>query len=590
MTTLHNPRLSYMSKLYAPTLREDPSDADIASARLLVRAGYVRKEAQGLYSFLPLGMRVLHKIERIIREEMDASGAQEILMPFLQRSELWQHSGRWEAYGPELLRVHDRHNNEFCLSPTHEELITELISNELRSYKDLPKNLYQIQIKFRDEIRPRFGLLRGREFIMKDAYSFNASQESLDETYNDMREVYSRIFDRMEMNYRIVQADPGQIGGNATEEFMTLAQTGEAELVYCSCGYAADTEVGEASPKPSCYKAEALELIETPGVHTIAELAQFFECPESSCAKAFAGKNDAGEIWIVFVPGNYEVNECKVARALGGFCPLTEEEMLDAGLPKGSMGPANVPQGVHIAADRSLREIEAWIVGANKDGYHMIGAKEGRDFTVERWDDFSLVQEGDACPCCGRSLEIARGIEVAQIFKLGTKYSETMEAYFMNEEGKSVPFIMGCYGIGVSRTLAAMVEQNHDDYGLIWPAAIAPAHVCLIPLSVDDDEVYPVVEQIAEKLLGQGLELVIDDRSERPGVKFADGDLIGWPCQIVVGKRGLANGEVELKLRASNTKHTLSLSALYEIIEGLSAYKDPVETAHAFYKGIAQSC
>lgn len=558
-----------MSDIYAPTLKEDPSDADIASAKLLTRAGMIRKEAAGLYTFLPLGMRVIRKIENIVREEMDSHGGQEVLMPFVQSADLWHRSGRWDAYGAEMLRVTDRHGNEFCLGPTHEEVITDLVSNELRSYKDLPKNLYQIQVKFRDERRPRFALLRGREFIMKDAYSFNADQASLDETYDLMREAYTNMCERMGLKYRIVQADPGQIGGNATEEFMALADTGEAELVYCDCGYAADVEVGECHPQPTEYPAEAMAKVETPGVHTIAELAAFLNCEESATAKAFSGKGDDGSIWVLFVPGNYEVNECKADRLVPGFTPLTDDEMVKAGLTKGSMGPVGLPEGMKVAADESLRAIERWVVGANDDGFHFVGAKHGEDFQVDAWADLCTVHEGDACPHCSLPLKAARGIEVAQIFKLGDKYSKAMNATFMDEDGSEKPFMMGCYGVGVSRTMAAAVEQSYDEFGIVWPAGIAPAHVCVIPLSAKSDEVTEAAEKLAGELAAAGLEVVIDDRNERAGVKFADNDLIGWPVQVVVGKRGLAEGTVEVKNRATGEKTSVALADVPAAVEAL---------------------
>lgn len=558
-----------MSDIYAPTLKEDPSDADIASAKLLTRAGMIRKEAAGLYTFLPLGMRVIRKIENIVREEMDSHGGQEVLMPFVQPADLWHRSGRWDAYGAEMLRVTDRHGNEFCLGPTHEEVITDLVSNELRSYKDLPKNLYQIQVKFRDERRPRFALLRGREFIMKDAYSFNVDQASLDETYDLMRDAYTNMCERMGLKYRIVQADPGQIGGNATEEFMALADTGEAELVYCDCGYAADVEVGECHPQPTEYPAEAMAKVETPGVHTIAELAAFLNCEESATAKAFSGKDDDGSIWVLFVPGNYEVNECKADRLVPGFTPLTDDEMVKAGLTKGSMGPVGLPEGVKVAADESLRAIERWVVGANDDGFHFVGAKHGEDFQVDAWADLCTVHEGDACPHCGLPLKAARGIEVAQIFKLGDKYSKAMNATFMDEDGSEKPFMMGCYGVGVSRTMAAAVEQSYDEFGIVWPAGIAPAHVCVIPLSAKPDEVAEAAEKLAGELAAAGLEVVIDDRNERAGVKFADNDLIGWPVQVVVGKRGLAEGTVEVKNRATGEKTSVALVDVPAAVEAL---------------------
>lgn len=550
---------------YMPTLKEDPSDADIASAKLLIRAGMIRKEAAGLYTFLPLGKRVLAKIEQIIREEMDSHGGQELLMPFVQNAELWRESGRWDVYGDEMLRMTDRHGIEFCLGPTHEEVITDLIKNELRSYKDLPQNLYQIQLKFRDERRPRFGLLRSREFIMKDAYSFDASEEGLDVSYGLMREAYTRMFERMGFEFRTVVADSGEIGGSGSEEFMAIAETGECDLVYCDCGYAADTEIGECLPVPTQYAADAMEKISTPGVHTIAELAEFLGCPESSTAKAFSGVDAEGTVWVMFVPGDYEVNEIKAGRVVKGFRPLSDEEMEQAGLVKGSMGPVGLPEGVKVAADQSLQGIERWVVGANQDGFHYVGAKLGEDFQVDAWGDLCVVKKGDACPVCGKPMDGARGIEVGQIFKLGTKYSQAMGATFMDEDGKEKPFIMGCYGVGVSRSLAAAVEQCHDENGIVWPVGIAPAHVCVIPLTVNDDLVHPAAEKIAQQLADLGLEVALDDRKERAGVKFADADLVGWPFQIVVGKRGLENGEVELKKRATGQKQVVKLDQIQDL-------------------------
>ena len=563
-----------MSRLYVPTLKEDPSDADIASARLLLRAGFIRKEAAGLYTFLPLGTRVLTKIERIIREEMDSHGGQELLMPFVQSAELWKQSGRWGVYGDEMMRMKDRHGIEFCLGPTHEEVITDLIKNELRSYKDLPKNLYHIQLKFRDERRPRFGLLRSREFIMKDAYSFDADQAGLDESYLQMRDAYSKMCERMGFTYRIVQADSGEIGGSGSEEFMALADTGECELVYCECGYAADTEIGACHPVPVEYAADALTKITTPGVHTIAELAAFLNCPEAACVKAFSGVDAEGTIWVLFVPGDYEVNETKAKKLIPGFRQLTDEEMLAAKLVKGSMGPVGLPAGVRVAADESLKGIERWVVGANEDGFHYVGAMQGEDFTVDTWGDFCVVREGDACPVCGKPMASARGIEVGQIFKLGTKYSAAMGATFLDADGVAKPFIMGCYGVGVSRCLASAAEQSHDDAGLIWPFAIAPAHICVIPLNVGDDLVQPAAEALAEDLSDMGFEVVIDDRKERPGVKFAEADLIGWPLQVVVGKRGLEAGTVEAKLRKTCAKKEFSFETFAAQVEALGRPND----------------
>ncbi len=574
MTTFAKPAVLRMSVLYAPTLKENPSDADIVSAKLLTRAGMIRKEAAGLYTFLPLGMRVLHKIENIVREEMDAHGGQEILMPFVQPADLWRESGRWDAYGPELLRVIDRHGNDFVLGPTHEEIITNLVKNELRSYKDLPCNLYQIQIKFRDERRPRFALLRGREFVMKDAYSFDVDEAGLDAAYALMRDAYVNMCDRMGLDYRIVQADSGQIGGSASEEFMALADTGEAELVHCTCGYAADVEAAACFAHPVAYPATSCEKISTPGVHTIAELAAHLGCDEAACAKAFSCKDSEDGIWVLFVPGDYEINEVKAERVIPGFVPLSEEEMKDAGLVKGSMGPVGLPKNVKVAADESLRAIERWVVGANEEGYHLVGAKLGEDFQVDVWADLCLVRKGDRCPVCGEPLESAHGIEVSQIFKLGDKYSRAMGATFMDEDGSEKPFIMGCYGVGVSRAMAAAVEQSHDEYGIIWPVGIAPAQVCVVPLTVGDDIVQPAAEALAKDLAASGLETVIDDRDERAGVKFADNDLIGWPVQVVVGKRGIAEGTVEVKNRATGEKISTTLadveSKVREILEILN--------------------
>ncbi|MCI8366349.1 MAG: proline--tRNA ligase [Eggerthellaceae bacterium] len=554
-----------MSKLYAPTLKESPNDAEIASHKLLLRAGMMRKTASGVYTFLPLGYKVLAKVENIVREEMDAIGAQEIMMPALQPAELWHESGRWNDYGPELMRLCDRHDHDFCLGPTHEELITSLTRNELRSYKQLPCSLYQIQVKFRDEIRPRFGLLRSREFIMKDAYSFHATQESLQETYDDMSRAYGNICDRCGLDYRPVEADSGQIGGKVTTEFMALAEAGEAELVHCSCGYAANSEAGECICHPTCYKNDGIEKIATPGVHTIEELAQFLDIPESSTVKALSGKSDEGKLVVMFVPGDHELNEIKAARAAGGFTLLTDEEMEAFGLHKGSMGPVGLPEEAFVIADRSLETVPAWVVGANEDGYHFVGAALGKDFKVDAWADLSVVKPGDSCPVCGLPLAGARGIEVSQVFQLGTKYSESMGATFMDEDGKEKPFIMGCYGVGVSRTVAAIVEQHSDEAGIAWPMSVAPAHVCVIPLALTDD-VLPVAEAIAAQLAELDLEVVIDDRKERPGVKFADADLIGWPLQVIIGKRGLDNGTFEVKLRRTGAKRDVPRATFMEMM------------------------
>ena len=549
-----------MSSLYVPTLKEDPAEADIASHRLLLRAGMLRKNAAGIYSFLPLGWRILHKIEQIVREEMDAIGSQEMLMPAVQPAELWQESGRWDVYGPELMRLKDRHGREFCLGPTHEELITSLVRNEVRSYRELPLSLYQIQVKFRDEVRPRFGLLRGREFIMKDAYSFHASQESLQEHYEAMRGAYARICERCGMDFREVEADSGQIGGKVTTEFMAIAENGEAELVYCDCGWAADTEAAETvvPRSPGVKEPRAMEKVHTPDIRTTAELADFLGIAENDTVKTMAAKTPEGTLVYFMVPGDRELNPIKAAWAVADIELLGEADFAAFGIPKGSLGPVNVPTGTLVVADKSLQGNVAWGVGANEDDHHLIGAMPGRDFEVAVWADLVLARAGDGCPECGGVIKAARGIEVSQVFQLGTKYSDSMDATFADESGDEQPFIMGCYGVGISRSLAAVIEQHHDDSGASWPVSVAPLEVAVLPL-VGEGEVAEVAERIWAELAAAGVETVIDDRGERAGVKFNDADLIGWPFQVVVGKRGLADGVVELKVRATGERSTLPL-------------------------------
>lgn len=549
----------HLKREYFPTLKEDPAGADIASHRLLLRAGMIRQMGSGTYTFMPLGMRVLLKAEQIVREEMNATGAQEVLMPILQPAELWHESGRWDDYGPELMRLTDRHERGVCLGPTHEELITDLVRNELRSYKDLPVTLWQMQVKFRDEMRPRFGLFRTREFIMKDAYSFNADAESLDATYKQMQVAYARVCERMGLDWRMVDADPGQIGGNETVEFMALADAGESDLLSCTCGFAADAEAAECEvAMAGGDAARELEKIATPGVHTIADLAAFLDVPEHATVKALSGRGDDGRVYALFIPGDHELNEIKAARAVPGWRLLDDAEMETAGLHKGSMGPVGLPDGVVCVCDSHLRDYHAWAVGANEDGYHYLGAEPGRDFVPDLWADLVMAHEGDGCPRCGKALVGTRGIEVSQVFKLGTKYSEALGATFMDPDGRERPFVMGCYGIGVTRSVAAVVEQRNDEAGMCWPVSLAPAEVLVLPLQTGDDLVEPLARDLACALEERGVEVAFDDRDERAGVKFADADLVGWPYQLVVGKRGAKEGKVEFKDRASGEKVELS--------------------------------
>lgn len=560
-------RVMKMSRLYAPTLKEDPAEAELASHRLLLRAGMIRKQAAGLYSYLPLAWRSLKKIEAIVRDEMDAAGAQELLMPILTDAELWRESGRWSAYGPELMRLHDRHDREFALGPTHEETVTDLITNELRSYKQLPVNLYQIQDKFRDEMRPRFGLMRGREFIMKDGYSFNATQESLQETYDAMKQAYANICERCGLKALPVVADSGQIGGDTSVEFMALADAGEAALVYCDgCGFAADEEAATTAVAVSEGPGDGtLQKVHTPGLGTIEAVAKFFGFPENGTRKSLALIAEDGTPVVAIVPGDHELNDCKAEHLFGAYHLMTDEELAQWGLHKGFIGPVNLPEGIRLVVDETLRASKQWACGANEVDYHFTGACPGRDFTVDEWADLVTVHAGDPCPHCGAPLKGARGIEVSQVFQLGTKYSEPMGATFADENGKERPFLMGCYGVGISRTLAAVVEQHNDEQGIIWPVSIAPYEVSVIALD-KKGEAFDRAEELANELAASGLDVVFDDRSERPGVKFADNDLMGFPFQVIVGKRGLANGTVEVKRRATGERTDVSVDAVVEQI------------------------
>ena len=549
-----------MSRLYAPTLKEDPAEAELASHKLMLRAGMIRKQAAGLYSYLPLAWRSLRKIEAIVRDEMDAAGAQEMLLPILTDADLWRESGRWNAYGPELMRVTDRHGREFALGPTHEETITDLITNELKSYKQLPVNLYQIQDKFRDEMRPRFGLMRGREFIMKDGYSFNATQESLQETYDAMKQAYANICERVGLKALPVVADSGQIGGDTSVEFMALADAGEAALVYCdSCGFAADEEAATTTVPVSEGPGDGtLTKVHTPGLGSIEAVAAFFGFPENGTRKSLALITEDGTPVVAIVPGDHELNDCKAEKLFGAYHLMTEDELTEYGLHKGFIGPVGLPEGIRLVVDETLHDSKSWTCGANEVDYHYTGACPGRDFTVDEWADLITVHAGDPCPHCGEALAGARGIEVSQVFQLGTKYSASMGATFTDEDGREKPFLMGCYGVGVSRTLAAIIEQHNDEQGIIWPVSVAPYEVSVISLD-KKGEALDAAAAIADELEASGVDVIFDDRAERPGVKFADNDLMGFPYQVIVGKRGLANGTVELKSRATGEREDVAL-------------------------------
>ena len=562
-------RAMKMSKLYAPTLKEDPAEAELASHRLLLRAGMIRKEAAGLYTYLPLAWRAIRKIEDIVRDEMDSHDAQELMMPIMVDAEFWRESGRIDAYGKELVRFDDRHGREFVLGPTHEETITALVRNELRSYKQLPVNLYHIQDKFRDEFRPRYGLMRGREFIMKDAYSFSATQESLQEEYDKMKEAYANICVRCGVHALPVVADSGEIGGDTSVEFMALADAGEASLVYCDdCGFAADDEA--ASTKVSVTEGPGngtLEKVETPGLGTIEAVAEFFGFPKNGTRKSLALIDSEGKPVVAIVPGDHELNECKAEHVFGkGYRMMTDEELEKFGLFKGFIGPVHLPAGIKLVCDSSLKESKSWACGANEVDYHFTGACPDRDFKVDEWADLVTVLAGDPCPHCGKPLSAARGIEVSQVFQLGTKYSEAMGATFMDEDGKEKPLIMGCYGVGVSRTLAAIVEQHNDENGIIWPVSVAPYEVSVIPLDPKTEDCAKATDRLVQELLDAGLDVVVDDRDERPGFKFADNDLMGFPYQIVIGKRGLKNGTFELKDRATGEREDISIDEAATIV------------------------
>lgn len=565
-----------LSKMYVRTLRELPAEAEIPSHILLLRTGMIRKLASGIYGFMPLGWRSLHKIENIIREEMDKSGAQEILMSAIQPAELWEESGRWSAYGPELWRIKDRNGRDFCLGPTHEEIFTDIVRDGVSSYRQLPLNLYQIQHKYRDEARPRFGLMRSREFIMKDAYSFDKDQEGLDKSYDDMYDAYTRIFTRCGLTFRPVEADSGAIGGNASHEFTALSEVGESDIAYCeSCSMAANVEKAacrDAEPSPESEAMLELQEVHTPGTKTIEEVAGFLNIDKTKTIKALLfekydedGKAD-GYV-AAFVRGDRDLNMIKLVNALNipeHAIAFADESKLEAAI--GAVGGFTGPIGLHdctVVVDSELVGLKNLCAGACKTDHHILNVNYGRDYEGDIVTDLKVLKEGDPCPVCGAPIKHTRGIEVGQVFKLGTKYSEAMNATYKDENQQDHPLVMGCYGIGVSRTLAAVIEQHHDEDGIIWPVSVAPYHAIVTLVKPKDEEQAKVAEEIYQSLLAAGVEAVIDDRDERPGVKFKDADLLGFPIRITVGKRA-GEGIVEYKLRRDSEKSELSVAEAIE--------------------------
>ncbi|MCD6430286.1 MAG: proline--tRNA ligase [Deltaproteobacteria bacterium] len=568
------------SRMHLPTLKEVPSEAEVISHRLMLRAGMIRRLAAGIYSYLPLGLLALRNVEEIIRQEMNRAGAQEVLLPAVQPAELWQESERWDFYGKELLRIRDRHQRDYCFGPTHEEVITDLIRHEVRSYRQLPLNLYQIQTKFRDEIRPRFGLMRGREFIMKDAYSFDVDDAAAGLSYQAMRDAYTRIFSRCGLNFRAVEADSGAIGGSFSHEFVVLADSGEDAVASCqSCDYAANVEKAESQfiavrvtpPDPAV--AAPLE-VATPDCESIEAVAAFFGVTPDATIKSIIFESDLG-FCMVIVPGDREVNEIKVKTALGAewleiLAPARVADEL--GLPVGYLGPLNV--SIPLLVDRQVPQLGEIICGANRAGFHLQGVYWGRDFRSSQIADLVQVRAGDFCPRCGSLLQIDRGIEVGHIFKLGTKYSEKLKATFLDQEGQERLLVMGCYGIGVGRTVAAAIEQNYDENGICFPYAIAPFKVALLNLDLKSEEVTAYCESLYLELQNRGISVIYDDRNERPGVKFKDADLIGVPLRLTLGRKGYKRGVLEARRRRGSINEELPLddwAPLWSLLAELAA-------------------
>jgi prolyl-tRNA synthetase len=558
------------SEYFIHTLREEPADAEVISQRLMMRSGMIRKVAAGIYSTLPLGLRSFRKLEAIVREEMDRAGAIELTMPAIQPAELWIESGRWTQYGRELLRIRDRHDRDFVFGPTHEEVITDIVRDSISSYRQLPKNLYQIQTKFRDEVRPRFGLMRGREFIMKDAYSFHSSRESLDETYERMHAAYSRIFERCGLDHIVVEADTGNIGGSASHEFMVLAQSGEDVVVRCpGCGYGANVEKAEMAAPLDDREPEAmrpLEDVHTPDRKTIEEVSEFLGATPANVVKSLVIQTDR-EVVMILLPGNRVANEVKIRNFLGAeWIAMADAKTIESvtGGPEGFSGPLGL-ENTRVLADVTLRGGRNFVIGANRADTHLKNANPGRDFTPSDYGDFTSVGKNDPCPRCRTPLEIYRGIEVGHIFKLGTKYSTSMHCEYLDEEGQRQPAIMGCYGLGIGRTVAAAIEQGHDEDGIIWPVSLAPFEVVITAVG-REEEVIRTAEDLYSRLLDADVEVILDDRDERPGVKFKDADLIGFPFRLTIGKKSLAEGKVELSTRRDRERQLLTAQDAVERI------------------------
>lgn len=561
------------TNLYAPTLREVPAEAEVKSHQLMLRAGMIRKAAGGLYTYMPLAWRTIKKIEAIIRDEMDKAGGQEISMPIVQPAEIWQESGRWSVYGDEMWRVKDRHGRGFCLGPTHEEMVTTLIRDEVRSYKQLPLSLYQIQNKYRDERRPRFGLMRSREFIMKDMYSFDKDVEGMNVSYKKMYDAYTNVFNRCGLEFRPVEADNGAIGGGHSHEFTVLAEAGESNIAYCSeCDYAASDEKAELKVIASAEEEmKELEKVSTPDAHTIEKVAEYLNLPLDKTIKAVAFQTDTNELVLAFVRGDHEVNDVKVINLIEGAIELRmadEESITAAGGVAGFMSPIGIKEGTKIVVDATVMGMYNACAGANEKDFHFINVNPKRDFKDVIVADIRMIKEGDACPHCGAPVKMTRGIEAGQVFTLGTKYSESLHATFLDENGKEKPLQMGCYGIGVGRTMAAAVEQNNDADGIIWPRSIAPYEAIVVPVNAKNEDQMAVAEEIYQGLLAQGVDAIIDDRKERAGVKFKDADLIGYPMRITVSPKALEEGSVEVKIRRSGeVKMVEKANAISEIVE-----------------------